>query len=109
MHAVQTDVVFPISAKFDKNFTKSDKKSLADAIVAKFMPREEEITEIIHKSKGWGWVITNGEMVKARAWLLSYGLECSYEGAAALTALWKAKNQGYEFKNPVCILTGKYY
>lgn len=109
IHAVQTDTVHPIAAIFDKDFKKTDKKSLADAIVAKFTPRQEEIIEVIKKTNGFGWIIENSEMEKGRKWLLSHGLDCSYEGAAALVALWKAKNKGCNFQSPVCILTGKYY
>lgn len=109
IHAVQTDLVHPISELFDKNFEAANKKSLADAIVARYTPRENEIIKVIRQTNGWGWVITNDEMEKGRSWLLSHNLNCSYEGAAAVTALWKARNQKREFKNPVCLLTGKFY
>lgn len=109
IHAVQTDAIHPIAGVFDKDFQATGKKSLADAIVAKYTPRESEAIKIIKQTNGWGWVINKDEMEKARSWLLSHHLDCSYEGAAALAALWKSKKQGYKFKNPVCLLTGKYY
>lgn len=109
IHAVQTDVVHPIAGFFDKNFQIGSKKSLTDAIVARYTPREDEVIQIIKKTDGWGWVISNQEMEKSRAWLLSHNLDCSYEGAAALAAYWKAKEKGYNFKSIVCILTGKFY
>jgi len=82
---------------------------LADAIVAKFTPRENEIHRIIKETHGSGWVISDGEMIKAREWLLLHEINCSYEGAAALSAFWKAREKGYFYKNPVCLLTGKFY
>lgn len=109
VHAVQTDTVHPISSVFDKNFQKSSNISLADAIVAKFTPRENEVIKIIQKTHGWGWVISNNQMNIAHDWLQSHDLKCSYEGASALAALWKARENGFSFKNPVCLLTGRYY
>lgn len=107
--AVQTDAVNPVARQFDKDFKPAREKSLADAIVAKYTPLEDEIIKIIKETEGGGWVITNPEMKKARQWLIEHKLDCSYEGAATLAALWKAKKKGYEFKNSVCILTGKFY
>ncbi len=107
-HMVQTEAVHPLSSLFDQNFRKK-KESLADAIVAKFTHHEDEILKIVKKSNGFGWVISNHEMIAARKWLVSHNLNCSYEGAATLAALWKAKKVGYEYKKPVCILTGKFY
>lgn len=109
LHAVQTDSVHPIAGVFDQKFQEMQEKSLADAIVARFTPRESEAVNVIRKTKGWGWVIGNEEMLKGREWLLSHHLDCSYEGGAVLAALWKARKQGFKFKTPVCLLTGKYY
>lgn len=109
IHAVQTDVIYPIASQFDNDFTSSTEKSLADAIVARFTPREKEIIRIIKDTNGSAWVIGNREMLIAREWLLKNNLNCSYEGAAVVAALWKARKKGYKFGNPVCLLTGKYY
>lgn len=108
IHAVQTEAVNPIASLFDKSFTPK-KKSLADALIAKFSQREKQIMEIIDKSKGWGWVISDDEIIIARKWLLSHKIDCSYEGASTLAAFWKAKKYGYIYKYPVCLLTGKFY
>jgi len=107
-HIIQTEAVHPIASLYDHAFCER-KKCLADAIVAKFTPRSEKIQEIINKSQGFGWVISDGEMEVARNWLLSHKLNCSYEGAAALASLWKAAKAGYSYNNPVCLLTGKFY
>ncbi len=108
IHAVQSEAVNPIASLFDRDFHKKE-TSLADAIVAKFTAREEEIVKIIKKSKGWGWVISDSQMKKARSWLVRHNLDCSYEGAAVLAALHKAQKAGYTYNNAVCILSGRYY
>ncbi|MBI5452751.1 PLP-dependent lyase/thiolase [Candidatus Gottesmanbacteria bacterium] len=107
-HLVQTEAVHPLASLFDHKFIPR-KESLADAIVAKFTPRHDEILEIINKSKGFGWVISDKEMRNARHWLLLHDLNCSYEGAAALAAFWKAKKSGFKYHKPVCLLTGRFY
>lgn len=109
IYAVQTDVIHPIAGVFDKDFKEASGKSLSDAIVARFTPLEDKVIKIIKESNGFGWVINNKEMLEARRWLVSHRLDCSYEGAASLASLWKAKRKGYKFDNPVCLLTGKYY
>lgn len=109
IHAVQTDAIHPIAGLFDQNFKETSEKSLADAIVAKYTPREAEVVGIIKQSGGSGWVISNSEMKLGRQWLVSHNLDCSYEGAAALAAFWKAKKEGWKLENPVCLLTGRFY
>lgn len=109
MHAVQTDTIHPVAGVFDKDFKKSNVRSFSDAIVARFTPLEERIIEIIRNTNGSGWVISNEQMKAGRMFLLSHDLNCSYEGAAALAAYWKAKEKGWNIKKPVCLLTGKYY
>jgi len=108
IHVVQTEAVHPLSSIFDKDYIEKE-TSIADAIVAKYSPLYPEIIENIRESKGFGWVIADSDMVNARKWLLENNLKCSYEGAAALAALWKAKKRGMKYRHPVCILTGKNY
>ncbi len=109
LQAVQTDYINTIARQYDRDFKETKEKSLADAIVAKFTPLESEIRQLIEETNGSGWVITNAEMQKGRQWLLTHNINCSYEGAASLAALWKARKKGLVYKTPVCILTGKYY
>lgn len=108
LHAVQTTAVYPVASLFDKEF-KIKSHSLADAIVAKFLPRRKEIIDLLLRSHGNGWVISDEEMINSRKILLTYGINCSYEGAAVLAAVYKAKNNNCQYKYPVCLLTGKFY
>lgn len=108
LHIVQTEKIHPVASQFDKSY-KSSRESLADAIVAKYTPNEDNLIDIISKTKGWGWVISDNEILEAHKYLSSNGLSCSYEGAMTLAALRKSMKYGYKYKNPVCILSGKYY
>ena len=108
LHAVQTTRIHPLAAKFDSDFRKED-QSLASAIVAKYLPLEQELIGIINKTRGSAWVIGNSQMQEYKSKLASLDLDASYEGAAAYAAVIKAKARGFDYKNPVCILTGQYY
>lgn len=108
MHFVQTESVHPVASLFDTDF-KKEEKSIADAIVARFVPRQKEIEDIVKKTNGWGWIVSDTEIKSGQKWLLDHGITCSYEGGATVASLWKAKQKGYIYKHPVCILTGKFY
>ena len=108
IHAVQTSYLHPLTQNFDKNFN-PETESLCDALVAKFLPLQDRLINCIKKTKGWGWTIENKNIVKYRKKLLQFNLDASYEGAACLAAIVKARNNGYIYKNPICLLTGKYY
>jgi len=107
-HAVQTAKIHPLAGQFDNDFI-PEKISLADAIVARVLPREKELLNIIRESGGFGWVIPNIDMQKARSALLKIGLDSSFEGAAAYAAVEKAKRKGFPLGKTAVILTGKYY
>ncbi|OGG26577.1 hypothetical protein A2960_03785 [Candidatus Gottesmanbacteria bacterium RIFCSPLOWO2_01_FULL_39_12b] len=107
-HAVQTEAIHPVASQFDKSFT-SRKESIADAIVARITSRADEAVKIIKQSGGYGWVVSDKEISGAWEELAKFKLTCSYEGAMSLSAYQKAIKNGYRYKTPVCILTGKYY
>ncbi len=108
IHVIQTEKIHPIASVFDKKFA-SQKTSLADAIVARYTPRQEEVVDIIKKTKGWAWVISDKEIRQSRKWLLKNQIDCSYEGAATVAALGKAKRNNFKYRLPVCLLTGRFY
>jgi len=108
MHAVQTTRVHPISEQFDNPCIK-ESTSLADAIVAKYTPRKDEVISIIKISRGWGWTLDDKAIIEAHKFLIEQKIYCSYEGALALAAVYKAKRNNRIYKNPVCLLTGKRY
>lgn len=105
IHAVQTAKINTVAADFDHDFI-GEKTSLASAIVARFVPHLEEVKTIIKGSKGWAWVISDSEIKKAERILKQNKIICSSEGALALAGQFKAESKGYQYKKPVCLLTG---
>lgn len=108
IHVVQTQAVHPVSVFFNKNVTGSS-SSLADAIIAKYTPLRERIIQYVKLSRGSGWVVSDEEIRDGREWLLSGNIDCSYEGAAAYAAYVKSQKLGFRYKNPVLLLTGRFY
>lgn len=108
IHAAQTESVCPIASAFDRGVGKTT-SSIADGIVARFTPLKNQVIAIIRESQGHGWVIGDSKIEEAANWLRKHNLICSYEGALALAAYLKAKEAGYKYKKPLCILTGKFY
>lgn len=108
LHAVQTTSIHPVADQFDTDFV-PESKSIADALVARFTPRQKEVIAAIKKTGGFGWVVSNDEVLRAHHWLEDHNLHCSYEGAVGLAGFWKAKKRGHDFKNPLVVLTGVAY
>lgn len=108
LFAIQTERIHPIAEDFDNQF-KPSAESIADAIVARFTPREAEVKGLIKKSGGGGFVISDKEILQAAKWLKAKKINCSYEGALSLAGLFKAQAKGNKFNKPVCLLTGKIY
>lgn len=108
LHAVQTGAVHPIGEIYDKNYIQQD-HSIADAIVARVIPRRLQILQAIRASHGSGWVVTDDQIVRAHNWLKEHDVICSYEGAVSLAGYWKARDKGLNYRYPVCLLTGSYY
>lgn len=108
-HMVQTSRIHPLAAHFDKDF-KFEREILAKAIVARKVPKEKEVIEAISNSGGSGWIVQNREINNAAEILKKSNLVTSYEGAAALAGIFKAKRKGFNMgKKAVCLLTGKAY
>jgi len=108
IHAVQTTTVNTIAKTFDYDFI-STKTSLASALVAKYTPCKSQAINLIKESKGHGWVISDQEILTADQWLQEKRIITSYEGGAALAAIWKAKKNNWQLGKMVCLLTGKRY
>ncbi len=97
----------PLASQFDKNFH-PEKENITDALVAKYIPKKEEILKIVRQSRGTGIAVQKKAIIKAHNWLKSKGILTSYEGALALAGFWKIKDL-FNMKNPLILLTGKYY
>lgn len=108
-YACQSTKTYQIASFFDKDFVKT-KTSLAKSLVDKVALRKNQALEIIKKSKGFGWVISDEQILNALNWLKQQKIETSAEGALAVAALWKARAKNFKIgKKVVCILTGKKY
>ena len=108
LHACQSASICPIASIFDK-VSFSEKTSLADSLVARFVPLKKEVVGLINESQGTGWVIENKKIVLAQETLQKQGIETSNEGALALAAMFKAKGKGMTLGKTVCLLTGTKY
>lgn len=103
LHAVQTTKINPLASEFNKNFIETE-TSLADALVAKTMPRKKQALNLIKQSNGSGWIVSDKQIKEAHNWLKKRKIKTSYEGAAALAGYFKAKKSNWNFQGPVVIL-----
>lgn len=109
MFAVQTSGCHGIVRDLESDFT-SEEASLATGIVAKSVPRKQEVLDIIGRSNGGGLVVDNEQIQAAYDWLHGREMYVSYDAAVSLAGLWKAAKNGLidiEKERVVCILTGK--
>lgn len=103
LHAVQTEVIAPIAGKFCK--FKQKKESIAEGIIAKTTARKKESINLIKRSNGFGWVVSDKEILDALAILNKNGIDTSPEGGAAFGAIIKAAKKR-NLGRVVCLLTG---
>ncbi len=100
----------PLASLFDNNYESED-EIIADALVAKIIPKKEDILKHVKRSGGGGIVVSNKKIMLADKFLKANGIETSYEGALTLAGVWKAEKVGIieKGKNMLCLLTGKKY
>ncbi|MBD3329725.1 pyridoxal-phosphate dependent enzyme [Candidatus Dojkabacteria bacterium] len=103
-HVVQTTRVNTISQEFDKDFDPTE-DSIAQAIVDRIGHRKKEVIEIVRKTNGWGWVVSDSEIIQAKE-LMPTAIQASNEGAMSVAGLIKALRNDWEISVPVCIITG---
>lgn len=107
IHVVQTEAVHPIAEQFDKNFT-PQKTSWAGAIVDTIAHRKSAVTEVIKKSGGFGWVVSDEEIQRATNLVAeNTGLNVSPNSALSIAGLAKALKSGRQWSGAVaCLITG---
>ncbi len=100
----------PLASLFDKKY-KPENKIIADALVAKIIPRKKDIIDSVKKSSGGGVVVQNKDIISADKFLTDNGIETSYEGALTLAGIWKAEKDRIvkKEKPKLCLLTGRKY
>ncbi|MCX6782268.1 MAG: PLP-dependent lyase/thiolase [Candidatus Magasanikbacteria bacterium] len=105
IHIAQTDECHPIA---DASVPSSGSASLADAIVDKIGHRKNAINDLMKKSNGRGWIISNEEILDAITLVKrTENLDISPNSALSVAGLKKAVQNGYSFDGPVvCLITG---
>ncbi len=107
IHIVQTESCHPIAEVFDTDFIKHG-SSIAGAIVDNIAHRKEKVVEVIQKSAGSGWIISDEKINEAIELVESTcELKISPNAALAVAGLQKALKKGIKFEGPVvCLITG---
>jgi len=108
IHIVQTTKVYTIAGDYDTDFTKSE-TSLAGAIVDIVGERKQAVLDVVKKSHGSGWVVSDEEIRDAINLVRAHlSLELSPNSALSVAGLNKAISQGKQFNTPVvCLITGQ--
>lgn len=105
IHIVQTTKVQPIAKEFDRNYFET-KDSLADAIVDRVANRKEKVLEVVEKTKGSGWVISDEEIIEIKETLDKKDIQFSNTAALSFAGIMKAIKNGAKFESPLAIISG---
>ncbi|MBT4121129.1 MAG: PLP-dependent lyase/thiolase [Candidatus Magasanikbacteria bacterium] len=114
IHIVQTTTCNPIASMLVKDGSVSPSttdsiKSIAGAIVDKIAHRKDRVVELIKKSEGAGWIVTNEEIKDAQKLVKqTTSLQISTNSALSVAGLKKAKDNGFGWGDGVvvCLVTG---
>jgi len=106
IHIVQTERIYPIAKVFDKEFERKN-TSIALAITDKVAHRKQEVLNIIKKTNGFGWIISDDMIRNAirLAKILNINNN-SPNSNLSLAGYLKSKAKGYKFNNPCLIFSG---
>lgn len=106
LNIVQTTKICPIASVFDKQYLRAD-RSLANAVSDKVAKRKSELVEIVKLTGGSGWVISDKELVDAKAELVRHGINLDgYNAYVGFAGYKKAITNGIQYKYPVIIISG---
>ncbi len=89
--------------------TANETKSIASAIVDKVAHRQDKVAELIKKSIGNGWVVTDEEIKQSQKLVKeTTGIQISPNSALSVAGCKKAKETGFDWgeKVIVCLITG---
>ncbi|MFC1780156.1 PLP-dependent lyase/thiolase [Patescibacteria group bacterium] len=107
IHIVQTTKIHPMASQFDKKFKKTE-MSLSSAISDRVALRKDQVLQIVVRSGGGGWVISDDEIMSTQAFYKLYcNIITSFDSSLALAGLIKALTNKVSVKKPVLILSGK--
>ncbi|PSO45843.1 MAG: hypothetical protein BRC22_00430 [Parcubacteria group bacterium QH_9_35_7] len=104
IHIVQTEYCHPMAEKFDKKFEKKD-SSIATAIVDKVAHRKQQVLNIISKSGGSGWIISDQRIQQAIDLVEDVSdLQISANSALSIAGIKKAIQNEYQWNGAVAAL-----
>lgn len=111
IHIVQTTACHPIAATFNPSLSlplTGARTSIADAIVDNIAHRKGGVLEIIKKSSGSGWIVTDEEIKNAISLVEeTCNIKISPNSALSVAGLKKAVENGWQFTGSiVCLITG---
>jgi len=106
IHICQTEKINSISKYFDVDFERKD-TSLADAITDRVAHRKNSVVEIIKKSNGFGWVISDTQLMEDKEIVNNLlHKDYSFNSLLAFSGWRKAVKKGYNYKYPVLLFSG---
>ena len=106
LNIVQTTKICPIASVFDKQYSATD-RSLANAVSDKVAKRKSELIDIVNLTGGSGWVISDKELVDAKAELVRHGKNLDgYNAYVGFAGYKKAIANGIQYEYPVIIISG---
>ncbi|MBT3539291.1 PLP-dependent lyase/thiolase [Candidatus Parcubacteria bacterium] len=107
IHVIQTTACHPIAQDLDTGVEKTD-TSIAGAIVDKVAHRKEHVLEVIKKTSGSGWIVTDEEIKQAQDLVKdACKIATSPNAALSVAGLMKALRNDFKYDGVVvCLLTG---
>ena len=108
IHIVQTTKCHPFAKVFDKTFEETE-SSCAGAIVDIVGKRKEALVNEIKKSFGYGWVVSDEQIIEAQKIVKeNTDIDISTNSALSIAGVKKAVDSGWIFDGAVaCLITGE--
>ncbi|MCA9383241.1 pyridoxal-phosphate dependent enzyme, partial [Candidatus Dojkabacteria bacterium] len=106
INVCQTTKIHPIAKEYDSDYQMSV-SSMADAISDRVAHRKQQVTELIESTGGFGWVISDDELLKARKLLPLVDFEISNNSLLSLAGLIKSLEAGNSYNAPTLLISGK--
>jgi len=106
IHICQNTKIHPMAKEFDIDFIKEE-THLATAIADRVAYRKDAVIKVVKKSDGFGWVISNEELLTAKKLANTiFHKEISYNSLLSFAAYIKALDKGYSYSDPVLLFSG---
>lgn len=104
INIVQTTKVNAIANRLKE--VKTTNTSLADSIVDRVAHRRNEVLDIIQKTKGDAWIVSDEELVHAHKVFSGLGYDYSYNSLLAYCGYKQSQNSDKKYDYPVLLFSG---